>query len=202
MHVTHARHLQSIPLLGTPSPRLISYAAPLCLPSSLSFLLFPRHPPAPGHPSPPPALQSGRDEPWPASTTPSAPSSSAPSSPPCLFSRNISYRTLLNPKSPSLSGAVATQALLYLKWYGGHDIRRNNLVVSLLGRPRTSGSDCMRATKVCILWCVLSAISPDFSRSTLFRFLDALHLSMAFASTWFYLIRNWGSDSIHDYIPW
>ena len=34
------------------------------------------------------------------------------------------------------------------------------------------------------------------------RFLDALHLSMAFVSVWIYLIRNWGSDSIHDYIPW
>ncbi|KAI0696885.1 hypothetical protein C8T65DRAFT_30156 [Cerioporus squamosus] len=32
--------------------------------------------------------------------------------------------------------------------------------------------------------------------------LDTLHLSMAFASAWIYLIQNWGNDAIYDYIPW
>lgn len=34
------------------------------------------------------------------------------------------------------------------------------------------------------------------------RLLDSLHLSMAFASVWIYLIQNWGNDDIYDYIPW
>ncbi|KAI0714548.1 hypothetical protein C8Q76DRAFT_727080 [Earliella scabrosa] len=32
--------------------------------------------------------------------------------------------------------------------------------------------------------------------------LDTLHLSMAFASAWIYLIQNWGNDHIYDFIPW
>lgn len=38
--------------------------------------------------------------------------------------------------------------------------------------------------------------------SALPRLLDSLHLSMAFASVWIYLIQNWGNDDIYDYIPW
>ncbi|KAI9069690.1 hypothetical protein FKP32DRAFT_1671168 [Trametes sanguinea] len=32
--------------------------------------------------------------------------------------------------------------------------------------------------------------------------LDALHSSMAFTSTWIYLIRHWGDATVYDYIPW
>lgn len=34
------------------------------------------------------------------------------------------------------------------------------------------------------------------------RLLDSIHLAMAFASAWIYLIKNWGNDAIYDYIPW
>ncbi|KAH9884645.1 hypothetical protein C8Q73DRAFT_351998 [Cubamyces lactineus] len=46
----------------------------------------------------------------------------------------------------------------------------------------------------------------DYKRNTfmvsLLWALDALHSSMAFASTWIYLIRHWGDDAVYDFIPW
>ncbi|KAI0328457.1 hypothetical protein GY45DRAFT_1003362 [Cubamyces sp. BRFM 1775] len=48
--------------------------------------------------------------------------------------------------------------------------------------------------------------SDDYKRNTLMVSLlwalDALHSSMAFASTWIYLIRHWGDSTVYDYIPW
>ncbi|KAI0658282.1 hypothetical protein C8Q70DRAFT_917875 [Cubamyces menziesii] len=48
--------------------------------------------------------------------------------------------------------------------------------------------------------------SDDYKRNTfmvsLLWGLDALHSSMAFASTWIYLIRHWGDDTVYDFIPW
>ncbi|KAI0756065.1 hypothetical protein C8Q80DRAFT_1126243 [Daedaleopsis nitida] len=46
----------------------------------------------------------------------------------------------------------------------------------------------------------------DYKRNiiivSLLWLLDSLHLSMAFASAWIYLIQNWGNDHIYDFIPW
>ncbi|KAI0352217.1 hypothetical protein OH77DRAFT_1460656 [Trametes cingulata] len=46
----------------------------------------------------------------------------------------------------------------------------------------------------------------DYKRNTfmvsLLWGLDTLHSSMAFASSWIYLIRHWGDSTIYDYIPW
>ncbi|KAI0776327.1 hypothetical protein BD413DRAFT_528468 [Trametes elegans] len=48
--------------------------------------------------------------------------------------------------------------------------------------------------------------SDDYKRNvfmvSLLWVLDAMHSSMAFASTWIYLISHWGDTAVYDFIPW
>ena len=66
-----------------------------------------------------------------------------------------------------------------------------------------TGIDLTRASQVCTLWSVMNQLSSNPQRLTMgHRVLDSVHLSMAFASCWIYLIRNNGNPAIYDYIPW
>ncbi|KAH9911269.1 uncharacterized protein BXZ73DRAFT_108135 [Epithele typhae] len=60
-------------------------------------------------------------------------------------------------------------------------------------------------TTQALIYCRLYG-RDDFRQNTLIVstlwLLDCLHLAMAFASVWIYLIQHWGSSTIHDYIPW
>ncbi|KAJ8495068.1 hypothetical protein ONZ51_g1910 [Trametes cubensis] len=85
--------------------------------------------------------------------------------------------------SAVLSGTVTTQAFIYFRLYGSDDYKRNTFMVSLL-------------------WFVTPYSLSEYTVHFFKRGLDALHSSMAFASTWIYLIRHWGDDTVYDFIPW
>ncbi|PIL31157.1 hypothetical protein GSI_05854 [Ganoderma sinense ZZ0214-1] len=87
--------------------------------------------------------------------------------------------------SALLSGTVTTQAVLYLRIYGGDDYKRNNVIAFTLWFVNAS----------LVLGCGGGAHVP-------FRMLDNLHIAMTFASCWIYLIRHYGDSEIYDYIPW